>query len=119
MMVEIESFYAHLSIIVAVGIVTVLVLRRLQTPQDAFWDSTPWVGKRKEWFANMRASLRSIKSMQIMAEEGYNKACEAHTKEESNTILTANVVLQGEQALYSTQFRSRRDGDAPSIANTQ
>ena len=59
--------------ILVAGVVVLYFIYHLTTPRNQFWESTPWVGKKNEWFATTRASLRSIKSMQVMAEDGYER----------------------------------------------
>ena len=40
---------------------------------DQYLNEIPWVGRRVEWFASIRAKLRSVKQTYTMAFEGYNK----------------------------------------------
>ncbi len=40
---------------------------------DQYSNQIPWVGRRVEWFASVRAKMRSVKQMFAMAFEGYNK----------------------------------------------
>lgn len=43
-------------------------------PRDEqYLGKIPWVGRRREWFAPVRANLRSVKQMHAMAFEGYIK----------------------------------------------
>lgn len=40
---------------------------------EQYLGKIPWVGRRREWLASIRANLRSVKQMHAMAFEGYSK----------------------------------------------
>lgn len=44
-----------------------------QSPNKEFWKSQQWIGRRNEWFAGIRANLRSFKSIREFSIAGYNK----------------------------------------------
>jgi hypothetical protein len=45
----------------------------LLAPKAGFWAQVPWSGRRREWFASVRTSLRAIKGLGAMAEDGYRQ----------------------------------------------
>ncbi|OJK01760.1 hypothetical protein ASPACDRAFT_4483, partial [Aspergillus aculeatus ATCC 16872] len=61
----------------AIGIIIVLLFHQLVLADShqhhQFWKKQPWVGVRVEWFSRFRASLRTIRDIRQMLEEGYEK----------------------------------------------
>ncbi|RAH70348.1 cytochrome P450 [Aspergillus aculeatinus CBS 121060] len=61
----------------AIGITIVLLFHQLVLTDSRehrqFWKTQPWVGVRVEWFSRFRASLRTIRGIRQMLEEGYEK----------------------------------------------
>ncbi|PYI32539.1 putative cytochrome P450 [Aspergillus indologenus CBS 114.80] len=61
----------------AIGITIVLLFYQLVLADSRqhrqFWQKQPWVGVRVEWFSRFRASLRTIRGIRQMLEEGYEK----------------------------------------------
>lgn len=51
----------------------ILVLRIFKPSDDQYLGKIPWVGRRKEWFASIRAKLRSVNHMYAMTFEGYDR----------------------------------------------
>lgn len=51
----------------------ILVLKIFKPTDDQYLGKIPWVGRRKEWFAAVRANLRSVNHMYAMTFEGYDR----------------------------------------------
>lgn len=65
----------HFGLISAVlaGSLLTWALFATRSTNKEFWKSQAWVGIRNEWFANLRANIRSLKGIRSISEDGYNK----------------------------------------------